>query len=125
MQAFVDEAKQLNLGWWMRNVDEYRRIIRLAGSLPLLPRRLMRRGLILLTQEAMNEGPAFYRRVRPFLRYLNRRWINHPIRAQWMCVYRSVHRTNNAAESHNKTLKLLMGNHPNIYTFISKYQVTL
>ncbi|KAK3926922.1 GTPase Der [Frankliniella fusca] len=119
VRAYVDEAKELNLGWWMRNVDEYRRLIRLAGTLPLLPRRLMRRGLILLTQEAMREGPAFYGRVRPFLRYLNQRWVSDPIRAQWMCVYRSVHRTNNAAESHNKTMKLLMGTHPNIYSFIN------
>jgi len=120
----VNEAKELNLGWWMRNVDEYRRIIRLAGTLALLPRRLMYRGLLLLTEEAMREGAAFHRRLRPFLRYLNRKWVSHPIRSQWMCVFRSVHRTNNAAESHNKTLKLLMGNHPNIYTFISKSKCT-
>lgn len=117
-QAFVDEAKELGLGWWMRNVDEYRKIVRLAGTLPLLPRRLMHRGLVLLTRNAMSEGRAFYRRVRPFLRYLNRRWVSHRIRSRWMNVYNSRHRTNNAAESLNKLLKLLMGNHPNIYKFI-------
>jgi len=122
VRALVDEAMELQLGWWMRNVDEYRYIVRLAGTLPLLPRRLMVRGLVLLTREAMGQGPAFYRRVRPFLRYLNRRWVSHPLRSQWMCVFNSKHRTNNAAESLNKLMKLLMGVHPNIYRFIRKYK---
>lgn len=116
----MEEARNLQLGWWMRNVDEYRRLIRIACALPLLPQRYIYRGLVLLTREAMAEGRAFYQRLRPFLLYLHRNWVGHHHRRLWMCVHGSEHRTNNAVESHNKLLKLLMGAHPSIYIFIGE-----
>ncbi|XP_034253510.1 uncharacterized protein LOC117652588 [Thrips palmi] len=120
VRALISYAKEeLNMALLLRR-EPYSELMKSYCSLALLPRRFIRRGYNLLVQETRQHGGRVYGRMRPFLAYLLRSWVAHPVKRPWMCVYGSIHRTNNTCESHNK----MLGNfacvpHPNTYNFIS------
>ena len=111
-QCLIRYAKEeLNMALLLRR-EPYSDLMKSFCSLALL--RFIRRGFRLLQY-----GGRVYGRMRPFLEYLNRRWVAHPVRRPWMCVYGSVHRTNNTCESHNRVLKdFTRIPRPSIYNFI-------
>ncbi|KAK3929514.1 Granzyme-like protein 2, partial [Frankliniella fusca] len=118
VKAFVQEALELGLRQSL-NIPEVRRIFELYCSLPLLPVENIRDGYLIVLQESRNEGRAIFRICRQFSAYVLRSWIMDPDRLRWMSVHGSIHRTNNASESHNRTLKDTVTVHPNIYLFIN------
>lgn len=101
-------------------VEPYSTLVRCFCALALLPERYIRRGFIILVRETRTHGPRVYRRMRPFIAYVLRQWVGNRERRQWMCVYGSIHRSNNTCESHNRMLLNFVGvPHPNIYNFIA------
>jgi len=92
-------------------------------AVPLLPRDLMRMGLLVIRQEAIDEGNYIHQLVEPYLGYIYRSWIRSDRTRTTLCVYGSSLRTNNANESQNHALNKAVGVHPNIYGFIGKHQL--
>ncbi|KAK3911685.1 Volume-regulated anion channel subunit LRRC8E, partial [Frankliniella fusca] len=119
VRAYVVEALRLGLRRDLQ-IPEVRRIFEMYCALPLLPVDDIREGYLVVLQQSRNEGQAVFRICRRFSAYVLRYWVMDQDRLRWMSVHGSVHRTNNASESHNRTLKDRVTVHPNIYIFISK-----
>ena len=101
--------------------EPFKFLVKLCCALALLPSRYIRRGFHLIVREAFRHGARVYRRMRQFLAYVFRNWVNNRVRRQWMCVFGSFHRTNNTCECHNRMLRNYKGvAHPNIYCFIGR-----
>ena len=120
-QAFLVQVAELRLTARMRRIPEVRRIIRFTLALPLLPEDIIVRGFKPILQHARNEGNFIFRMVRPFLMFVWTYWVSRPWRRARMCVFGSAQRTNNVCEAHNSMLREVLGKHPNIYFFISKF----
>ncbi|XP_034236489.1 uncharacterized protein LOC117642414 [Thrips palmi] len=119
VRAIIKYAKDVLLMTRLLRLWPYSELIKCFCCLALLPVRFMRRGFLILLRLTRDQGVRIYRNMRMLIDYIRRRWVAHPIRKHWMCVYGSFHRTNNTSESHNKMLANFIGvHHPNTYNFI-------
>lgn len=117
------QSREIGLAVPMRDIPQVQRIVRLCMGLPLLPCNLMRTGLVVIRQEALDEGNYIHQLVEPFLAYVYRQWIRSDRTRRRLCCFGSSLRTNNANESQNHALNDAVGVHPNTYAFIGKHQL--
>lgn len=119
-RRFLNAAGELGLIVLMREIYEVRRIVRLCMGIPLLPRNYMRVGLLVVIQEAREEGNYIFQIVEPFFQYIWTSWLRSDRTCARLTVFGSALRTNNTNESQNKSWMIAAGNHPGIYAFIGK-----
>lgn len=107
----------MGLAVYMRDIPQVRRVVRLCMGLPLLPRGMMRTGLLVIRQEALDEGNYIFQLVEPFLLYIYTTWLRSDRTCDRLTVYGCL-RTNNACESQNHAVNEALPRHPNTYAFI-------
>ena len=70
-------------------------------------------------QEAKDEDIRVAYLLDPLFNYIERRWIANINRRKWMTFFKSMERTNNCCESHNRVLRAAVGAHrPNVFAFM-------
>ncbi|XP_034246261.1 uncharacterized protein LOC117648123 [Thrips palmi] len=114
----MQQLAELDMLRYVRDIGEVRQIVRECICLALLPRRRIVPGYLILLRRARQEGPYIFRIVRPYLVYVWNSWIRREVRRNRMCVFGSEQRTNNAAESGNKSLNDEVGNHAMVFNFL-------
>lgn len=89
---------KLGLYQVVKDEEEVASIIRSAGALPLLSTEDIEGGLIDLGEEAKEKG--WMPLLKPFFKYMAKEWLP---KVHILSVKDSVHRTNNASESSNRS----------------------
>ncbi|KAE8745029.1 hypothetical protein FOCC_FOCC008341 [Frankliniella occidentalis] len=118
-QAFVKHARKLGLVPYWDAIPELLPYIRRCCAISLLPRNLFSRALELIKRDCLEESIEAAFLLRPFFSYVKTNWINNRQRRQYMSFWECRHRTNNACESHHRSLKRKVGAHrPNVFQFI-------
>ncbi|KAJ1531327.1 hypothetical protein ONE63_000011 [Megalurothrips usitatus] len=118
--AMVQHAK-VTIGIAVLNqFPEVKLIVHLCCALPLSPQHLLQHGLNVIGAVAMDlEDVLYMTQLRPFLEFIQFQWLHHVNRGRTLSVCGSDHRTNNASESNNRSMKRKFGvHHPNIFRFI-------
>jgi len=117
LQAVYSYPKyKLGLYHLIKTEEEVNSIVRAAGALPLLPTGEILCGLFDLGQEAVDKG--WMPQLRLFFKYLEKEWVRKiPV----LSVWKSKHRTNNIAESTNRSFnKQVKVSSPSVFTVLSK-----
>lgn len=118
-RAFVKKAKQLHIFRYCKLYPTILDYIRKACAVALLPNNLFEDGVRVVKDSARAHNIVIAWLLDPFMDYILEKWINNPVRNQWMNLYRARHRTNNSCETHNRMLKNKVGAYrPNVYMFI-------
>ena len=118
--------KVRTIGIWRftRQFPEIHKFVRMACAMSLLPKSDFEEGLAVLRQEALGSDPLIAYLLEPFFNYINDKWIGNQYRRNWMRFFGSTQRTNNACESHNRTLRRTVGPHrPNMRAFIEALKI--
>ncbi|KAK3933185.1 30S ribosomal protein S2 [Frankliniella fusca] len=108
------KAKKLRLTTLLKRNHAANSIVRSCNAVPLLPHNRIEEGLATLKLKARRAGLG--RHLQPFFQYVEATWVP---RRRILSVFNSNDRTNNVAETWNKTLTLAVKQKsPNIWLFI-------
>ncbi|KAJ1519031.1 hypothetical protein ONE63_011362 [Megalurothrips usitatus] len=114
VRCLKNKAKKLKLTRFLRRTPLASRIVRCCNALPLLPADNIRTGLLTVVRAAKQYG--VFRRLKGFLKYVKDVWASKP---DVLSVFEEANRTNNVAESWNRTLRLAVKvKRPNIWIFL-------
>ncbi|KAJ1526453.1 hypothetical protein ONE63_009587 [Megalurothrips usitatus] len=118
-KAFIKKTTDLGLKKFLHKIPHMLHFIKQVCCISLLPTRYVTVALHLIKKDTLKKCPITAALLYPFFEYVEKNWIRNANRMQWMCFYKSLHRTNNACESHHRTLRNAIGAYrPNIFSFI-------
>lgn len=118
-RAVCRNVRTIGLHALVRDVENARRIVRLAMAIPLVPADRLKGALNSVLIEARRLG--LFDQFEHFFLYIRETWILGVGRS--LSVFRVRHRTNNVAECHHRNLNARLVRRPNIWRFLGSCQL--
>ncbi|KAJ1518780.1 hypothetical protein ONE63_011611 [Megalurothrips usitatus] len=115
-KAIAGHAKSIGLAVPIRDNEEVDSLVRSMCALALLPSKKLVKGIEALADRCLAQGHWWL--LKPMFEYIRDTWCI-PSRRKMFSVYKCPHRTSNACESCNSTLRsAVRQKHPNVWSFL-------
>lgn len=118
-QNVIKRARKLGLQTVIQQDGEVQRLVRMVCAVPLLPTKLLVKGLTCIGKRAIRTGKFLI--LEEFLKKIDKTWLKPSVKPV-LSVYKAKHRTSNACESDNAAFaRRVRAPHPNTWRFLGGY----